>query len=145
MDGSAPKRTKVSSTRRFLPEGSFTDVFSLPSEKVPAPPSPNCTLLLGLSMPLSQNFCTSQVLFSTRLPRSITIGRKPASANIYAQNRPAGPAPAITGRLSSGIWPHAGIMYSFSLYMSTDELAALFTIASSLFFVSSISTATEYV
>ena len=145
MDGSAPKRTKVSSTRRFLPEGSFTDVFSLPSEKVPAPPSPNCTLLLELSMPLSQNFWTSQVLFSTRLPRSITIGRKPASASIYAQNSPAGPAPAITGRLSSGVLPCAGIRYSFSLYMSTDELAALFTIVSSLFFVSSISTATEYV
>ena len=145
MDASAPKRTKVSSTRRFLPEGSFTDVFSLPSEKVPAPPSPNCTLLLGLSIPLSQNFCTSKVLFSTLLPRSITIGQKPASASMYAQNSPAGPAPTMTGRLSSATLPCAGILYSFSLYMSTDELFALFTIDSSLCFVLSISTATEYV
>ena len=36
----APNFTKVSSTNRFLFEGSFTTVFNLPSEKAPAPEKP---------------------------------------------------------------------------------------------------------
>ena len=34
-------------------------VVNLPSEKVPAPPSPNCTLDSGLNMPFFQNVSTS--------------------------------------------------------------------------------------
>ena len=37
----APNFTKVSSTKELLPALSLTNVFNLPSEKVPAPPSPN--------------------------------------------------------------------------------------------------------
>ena len=43
----APFFTKISSTFRPLPSLSFTRVLSLPSEKVPAPPSPNCTFDSG--------------------------------------------------------------------------------------------------
>ena len=41
ISGAAPNSTKSSSTFRCLPKGSFTKVFNFPSEKVPAPPSPN--------------------------------------------------------------------------------------------------------
>ena len=54
ISSGAPCATKHSSTFRFLPEGSFTIVLSLPSEKVPAPPSPNCTLHSGSSSPVCQ-------------------------------------------------------------------------------------------
>ena len=37
----APNLTKVSNTNLFLPSLSLTSVLSLPSENVPAPPSPN--------------------------------------------------------------------------------------------------------
>ena len=37
---------------------SFIPVVSFPSENVPAPPSPNCTLLLSQNFASSQNFCT---------------------------------------------------------------------------------------
>ena len=45
ISAGAPKRTNV--RRMCSPRGSFVPVFSLPSEKVPAPPSPNCTLEAG--------------------------------------------------------------------------------------------------
>lgn len=57
----APKSTKRS--RTYLQRGSFIRVVSLPSENVPAPPSPNCTLQLVSSSPVSQNFCTDAVRF----------------------------------------------------------------------------------
>ena len=44
ISSGAPCSTKVSKTNLFLPNLSFTMVFSFPSENVPAPPSPNCTL-----------------------------------------------------------------------------------------------------
>ena len=62
------KETKVSSTKRFRPTGSLTRVFSLPSENVPAPPSPNCTLDFVLRIPVSQNSSTSRCLSRTEAP-----------------------------------------------------------------------------
>ena len=76
-------------------------VASLPSEKVPAPPSPNCTLLSGSSAPPSANALTLASRFSTLSPRSSTIGLNPAYASVSAQNSPAGPLPTTTGRKNS--------------------------------------------
>ena len=72
---------------------SLVPVVSLPSEKAPAPPSPNCTLLVVSRIPFFQKLCTSSVRVSTSLPRSIKIG----CASISAANNPAGPAPTTTG------------------------------------------------
>ena len=90
----APKSTKRS--RTYLQRGSFIRVVSLPSENVPAPPSPNCTLQLVSSSPVSQNFCTDAVRFSIELPRSKIIGLYPCSARASPANIPAGPKPAMT-------------------------------------------------
>ena len=93
-------RAKVSSTSRQ--RGSLMPLLSLPSEKVPAPPSPNCTLLVGSKTPPAQNFSTSAVRASTSRPRSSTSGRSPAWASRSAANSPAGPMPATTGRCFPG-------------------------------------------
>jgi hypothetical protein len=50
----------------------------LPSEKVPAPPSPNCTFDSGSSTFLRHSPQVSCVRSRTALPRSRTIGRKAA-------------------------------------------------------------------
>ena len=76
-------------------------VISLPSENVPAPPSPNCTFVSGASSPVAQNFCTAFCRSCTAAPRSSTIGRSPASARHSAAIIPAGPEPATTGRKPS--------------------------------------------
>ena len=76
---------------------SLVPVVSLPSEKAPAPPSPNCTLLVVSRIPFFQKLCTSSVRVSTSLPRSIKIGFAPLCASISAANNPAGPAPTTTG------------------------------------------------
>ena len=76
-------------------------VISLPSENVPAPPSPNCTFVSGASSPVAQNFCTASCRSRTAAPRSSTIGRSPASARHNAAIIPAGPEPATTGRKPS--------------------------------------------
>lgn len=73
-------------------------VINLPSEKVPAPPSPNCTFESGLSFPVFQNKFTSFCRSGTGFPLSSIIGLKPASARIKAANIPAGPLPTTTGR-----------------------------------------------
>ena len=80
ISGAAPNLTKVSSTKGILLYGSFTMVFSFPSEKVPAPPSPNCTLVVSDSSPVSQNLSTVAVLLSTSCPCSTIIGFKPEMA-----------------------------------------------------------------
>ena len=77
--------------------GSLTSVFNLPSEKVPAPPSPNCTLETVSNTPLSQKRSTSFVRSVTERPRSRTTGAQPLIVSAYAQKSPAGPAPTITG------------------------------------------------
>ena len=97
ISSGAPCSTKVSKTNLFLPNLSFTKVFNFPSENVPAPPSPNCTLDSEFSSPLSQKCSTSFIRFVTSFPRSKTIGCNPALASISAANRPAGPIPITTG------------------------------------------------
>lgn len=57
MVSGAPQRTSVSRMKRW--RRSFVPVFSLPSEKAPAPPSPNWTLLSGSSGPPDQKRSTS--------------------------------------------------------------------------------------
>ncbi|MNE59412.1 hypothetical protein D3C80_1545040 [compost metagenome] len=49
ISSGAPALTNSSSTLRPWCCGSLIWLYSLPSEKVPAPPSPNCTLDSGLS------------------------------------------------------------------------------------------------
>ena len=81
---------------------SCVPVLSLPSENVPAPPSPNCTLHSGSNAPPARNaaICALRVLASG--PRSSTMGLAPARASRSAANIPAGPKPTITGRVSGG-------------------------------------------
>ena len=71
---------------------------SLPSENVPAPPSPNWILELVSNFPVWKNVSTSFFLSSTFLPCSIIIGSIPFFIKVSAANSPAGPAPTITGR-----------------------------------------------
>ena len=95
MSSGAPWATKVSSTWEM--RLSWVSVVSFPSEKVPAPPSPNCTLEEGERTPLCQKRSTSAVRSSTRLPRSSTMGARPALARVRAAKSPAGPMPTTTG------------------------------------------------
>ncbi len=95
MSAGAPWDTKMWNTWEI--RGSFTPVVSLPSENVPAPPSPNWTLEVVDRMPVRQKRSTSPVRSSTSRPRSSTMGRRPARARVRAANSPAGPIPATTG------------------------------------------------
>ena len=78
--------------------GSLIWLYSLPSEKVPAPPSPNCTLLSGFNTDLRHSPQVSWVRCLTACPRSMTIGFKPICAKTSAANMPQGPKPTTTGR-----------------------------------------------
>ena len=99
ISSGAPAATKSASTCPI--SGSLTRVVSLPSEKVPAPPSPNCTLDLSSKPPPDQNLAISSWRLSTSQPRSTTTGRQPCRASVRAANMPAGPKPTTTGGLSS--------------------------------------------
>mgnify|MGYP000665309888 CR=1 FL=1 len=105
----------------------------LPSEKVPAPPSPNCTLDAGFNTPFFQKASTRLVLASTSSPRSKRMGQYPFLASIRPQNSPAGPVPIITGGYARGEVPHSGRQYGFSWLI--DKLRSFFflTMDSSLF------------
>ena len=70
---------------------------NLPSEKVPAPPSPNCTFESVFIFPSCLKSSTSFCLSSTAFPCSINIGLCPFLAKVYDANNPAGPAPITTG------------------------------------------------
>ena len=52
--------------------GVIDRVVSFPSEKVPAPPAPNWTLLTGSSCPVCQNVSTSFTRWARSRPRSTT-------------------------------------------------------------------------
>ena len=91
----APCSQNFSNTRRQ--RLSFIPVVSLPSEKVPAPPSPNCTFDSGFKTLDRQKLLTEAVRSSTVSPRSMIIGESPASVKVRAANIPAGPKPTITG------------------------------------------------
>ena len=92
-------------------------VVSLPSEKVPAPPSPNCTFDSVSSLCCDQNVFTLLVLLSTSPPRSRTRGRRPAFASVNAANIPAGPKPATTG-LNLDLRLFSGKAYSYFCVMN---------------------------
>ena len=78
ISSGAPNSTKYLEISCNL--GWVTRVVNLPSEKVPAPPSPNCTFDSGLNTPSFQNVSTSWLRVSTSWPRSRTIGRYPSRA-----------------------------------------------------------------
>ena len=90
-EGDASLEAQLAAANRFVggietvalftdPSLSFIRVLSLPSEKVPAPPSPNWTLEAVSKIPVSQNRATSSALFSTGRPLSIRSGGCPQSA-----------------------------------------------------------------
>ena len=91
----APKLTNSWIT--FLQYGLLIPVVNLPSENVPAPPSPNWTLDKVFNFPVFKKDSTSFFLSSTVFPCSIIIGFIPFCTNVRAAKRPAGPAPTITG------------------------------------------------
>ena len=97
ISSGAPNLTNVSITS--LHNGLCKFVVSFPSEKVPAPPSPNCTFEQVFNIRSFKNNSTSFCLSSTVLPCSTIIGLTPFSIRVSAQNNPAGPAPIITGLL----------------------------------------------
>ena len=74
----APASANASSTWRMW--GLFVPVVSLPSENVPAPPSPNWMFVRASSGPPASNAATAAKRSSTSPPRSSTRGRNPASA-----------------------------------------------------------------
>ena len=80
---SAPHLWKIFNTSFILLFLSLILVFNLPSEKVPAPPSPKHILLFSKSIPFSKKFSTSTTLSSTFLPRSIISGLYPSLARKY--------------------------------------------------------------
>ncbi len=83
----------TNSSNNFLTLLSLVPVVNLPSEKAPAPPSPNCTLELVFNLPPFQNVSTSFVLVSMSIPLSIKVTLAPDLASIKLANNPAGPAP----------------------------------------------------
>ena len=91
---------------------------SLPSENVPAPPSPNDTFDSGSRMPSLKNLSTSLTLSDIFFPRSSTIGFAPLLASMRAANIPHGPNPTTTG-LSSP-------RYSSSTYSSGTGASVTF-------------------
>ena len=97
ISSGAPNLTNVSITSLHSELCKF--VVSFPSEKVPAPPSPNCTFEQVFNIRSFKNNSTSFCLSSTVLPCSTIIGLTPFSIRVSAQNSPAGPAPIITGLL----------------------------------------------
>src|SRR5690554_1872290 len=106
-------------------------VVSLPSEKVPAPPSPNWTFDSVLSLPVSQNSLTSFTLSSILLPLSRSIGLYPISESTRPAKSPAGPVPTITG-----LDPLMEVFFSYSLFSTlardTPFLPNFFNMALSL-------------
>ena len=95
ISSGAPQLTN--SSRTFLILVSLIPVFNFPSEKVPAPPSPNCTFDSVFKLEFFQKLLTSTVLSSMLFPLSIIIGLYPNSDNIREANIPAGPKPTTTG------------------------------------------------
>ena len=99
MLSGAPWAANSSSTKcRRL---SWMPVFSFPSEKVPAPPSPNCTLFSVSRGPPPRKASTALRRVKASCPRSITTGMAPARASTSAANMPAGPKPTTTGGFSA--------------------------------------------
>ena len=73
ISAGAPWASRVSVTKPH--SSSPMRVVSLPSEKVPAPPSPNWMLAFGSSAPAAKKRSTAATRFSRAGPRSSTSGR----------------------------------------------------------------------
>ena len=101
--GGAPCESSVCFTKAH--KGSWMRVVSLPSENVPAPPSPNWMFASGCKTPVCSKAFTAAARFSMAGPRSSTRGAKPACASTSAANSPAGPSPHTTGLAASGAAP----------------------------------------
>ena len=70
---------------------SWVPVPSLPSEKAPAPPSPNWTLASGSSSPPERKASTAFCRSSMRGPTLETMGHSPARARTERRRRARGP------------------------------------------------------
>ena len=79
-------------------KGSWALVWSLPSEKVPAPPSPNWIFELESNFLFFKNSLTEAILSSILPPLSNIIGLALHLVRYKAAKIPAGPKPTITGR-----------------------------------------------
>ncbi len=108
ISSGAPARTNSVSTFRVRKRGSLIWLQSLPSLKVPAPPSPNCTFDSGFRIPLRQRPQVSCVRSRTCRPRSSTMGRSPICARTSAAKMPHGPNPMTSGRSRPRAWKSAG-------------------------------------
>ena len=75
LDGGRGAPQAASSSRIKRWRTSFVPVLSLPSEKAPAPPSPNWTLVAGSRTPVRQNASTACTRRSIQAPRSKMTGR----------------------------------------------------------------------
>jgi hypothetical protein len=91
----------MSSSKIYFVLGSFTHVYSFPSENVPAQPSPNCTFEFTFNFPVCKNFSTSWARVSTSTHLSIKSGFSHAVASISAANSPLGQLPTTTGRCNT--------------------------------------------
>ena len=87
----APKDTN--SDKTSLTNSPPLFVFNFPSEKVPAPPSPNWILEFSSKILVLIKSLTDFCLSSTDLPLSIKSTIKPFLNKFKAQNKPQGPAP----------------------------------------------------
>ena len=99
MSRGEPASTSVRRTRRC--RGFLVPVLSLPSENVPAPPSPNWMLDAGSSSPVALKWRTALVRLVASSPCSMRRGARPASARVRAAKSPAHPAPTTMGRSSA--------------------------------------------
>ena len=114
MSSGAPALTNSCITLRPKWRGSLIWLYSLPSENVPAPPSPNCTLLSGCKLCLRHKSQVSLVRSRTGLPRSSTMGLKPICAKTNAAKIPHGPKPTTTGRSVNCAGACATSLYAMS-------------------------------
>ena len=120
----APKLTN--SCKTFLHNGLLIPVVSLPSENVPAPPSPNWTFDEVFKILFFKRLSISFFLSSTFFPCSIIMGEIPFWTNVNAEKRPAGPEPTITGE-GSDFKDLITLKSNFSLILFSISIGCIFS------------------
>ena len=125
ISSGAPNCTNVFNTSPF--NALCVCVLSFPSEKVPAPPSPNCTLLFLSSTRVWIKLCTLFSRSSTLAPRSITIGVMPRCNRRRAQNSPAGPLPTINARSLGNLCFGKRSNGAAALSIGVSEISTVYT------------------